>query len=372
MSRTAIPDPLVPRSSTAMRLLGLLLALLFAQPSWAVKFYTTGDTADVATATSQAVCLGGGGSDDEWADGWKYLLERSGGGDVVIIRADKSRGGYEPWLYDDPDGHGFRKINSVTTVLLTKAEDANRPDVVQEILNAELIFFAGGDQSVYIDWLRESKLLAAVEYALNVKKVPIGGTSAGMMILADIDFAAHYPSPSSKNGLVSSDDVLKDPTGIFVDLDRTVLIPPFMNKIVTDAHLTQRARQGRLVGFMARAVYNNYGDVFYNNVKGIGVDAGTAVCYDANGYAKVFGTGHAFFLQGNKPIERIEPGAPLNWYADGKALKTYKIQGYNSETRPSGDPAAGFDLRSWNGFGGGEEFWWVNGSDPTHPSLGMD
>ena len=350
---------------------GLFAKMIFtisffcAQNSLALKLYNTGSTADVSATTSQLICLAGGGNDDLWATGWKAMLTAAGGGDVVIIRADGSRGGYESWIYNDDSKNGFPKVNSVKVISLTKAADANRADVEQLILNAELVFFSGGDQSVYINWFRGSKLAEAVDYVMKVKKVPVGGTSAGMALLAGIDYSANYSSPSKKNAMVTADDVLKDPTGIFVDLDRTVLTPPFMNQVITDTHFSQRNRQGRLMGFMARAVYNNYGDVFYNNVKGIGADEGTAVCYNSAGQAQVHGAGNAYFLKGNSQIERLRVGYSLDWFANRQAVSAYVINGSQTQS-------AQFDLGSWVGVGGVVQNWWVDGFNQLAPLFGID
>lgn len=345
--------------------LTLIGALLAAVPARAVEIHTTGHPDKAARPSSQAICLAGGGSDDLWADGWRYLLERSGGGDVVVIRADGSLGGYEDWIYADPDKHGFPKVDSVTTVLMTKAEDANRADVEKLVLGAELVFFAGGDQSIYINWFKGSKLAAAVERVMNVKKIPVAGTSAGMALLAGIDYSARYGSPKDKDANVTAADVIGDPAGIFVDLDRNVITAPFMSRVVTDTHFSERSRQGRLFGFMARAVYNRYPGIDWRAVKGIAADEGTAVCYDSGGAAKVFGAGSAFFLSGNAPIERVEAGKSLIWNAGHKAVKAYVIPGAASGT-------ASFDLKSWSGTGGATHYWYADGVDPRASVFGID
>lgn len=346
----------------------LALALFSVLPlsALAATIYTTGNPYDVQTSAESVVCLGGGGSDDQWAEGWRSMLKASDGGDVVIIRADGKRGGYESWIYEDEDSHQFTKVNSVRTIVLESREDTQRPDVAKLVLQAEMVFFAGGDQSKYINWIKGSRLAAALEYVVHTKKIPIGGTSAGMALLAGIDYRAQHPSPSDGESMVTSEDVLRSPTEIFVDLDSTVLSPPLMSTIITDTHFSERNRQGRLLGFMARAVYNRYPNVHATNIKGIGADEGTAVCYTPEGRALVYGVGRAYFLQGQTQIERIEPGTSLNWYGDRKAVSAYVIQGSNS------NPSAGFDLTRWKGYGGVEQHWWVDGSNPHNPIFGMD
>lgn len=337
------------------------LSFLFVSTSFGLQIFKTGNPTDLVTSTKPAVCLAGGGSDDAWAQGWNYLLRQSGGGDIVIIRADQERGGYESWIYNDDDHHGFPKVNSVSTISIENAADANHADVVDTILKAELIFFAGGDQSTYIDWFLNSKLTKAVNYMIHSKRIPVGGSSAGMALLAGIDYTGKYPSPRDQHSNVSSDDVLKDPTGYFVDLDPRVLTAPFLKGVITDTHFSERSRQGRLVGFMARAVYNKYPDMNFKNIKSIAADEDTAVCYNPTGVAKIYGHGNVFFLRGLSQPERVQVGLSLDWNADGNAVSAYVISGQNNK--------ASFDLRSWTGFSGRQEFWSVDGQNEDAPIL---
>ncbi len=344
----------------------LLAVLMFAStvPVHAVQFYTTGNTANVTKTTSLGVCLAGGGSDDAWAGGWKFMLNKAGGGDIVVIRADGTRGGYESFIYNDDGNHGFPLVDSVTTIVIESASDANRTDVETAIRNAEMVFFAGGDQYLYISWFNNSKVESAVEYLLNSKKAPVGGTSAGMALLGGIDFTARYDSPDPNKDLVDSEDVMNDPTGYFVDLNRTVVNPPFMSNVITDTHFSARNRFGRIVGFMARADYN-WSDVSATSIKAIASDEGTAACFDGGGIAKVYGSGKAYFLKGNKAIERIRSGYSLDWWGSRQAVKAYVITG-------SAGGAGSFNLGSWSGSGGLSEYWWVDGSVESDPIFGRN
>ncbi|NUM89467.1 MAG: Type 1 glutamine amidotransferase-like domain-containing protein, partial [Bdellovibrionales bacterium] len=200
--------------------------LFWAGHASALQVYRTGSPHDAATATSSLTCLAGGGSDDLWAAGWRRMLELSGGGDVVVVRADGERGDYESWIYADEGGHRFPRVNSVTTVVLDARRDADDPRAVEAVGNAEMIFFAGGDQSRYVDWIHRTGFERALYAAIFQRSVPVGGTSAGMAFLAGIDYTGRFSSPSSPGGWVSSEDVLADPSGAFVDLNPLVLVGP--------------------------------------------------------------------------------------------------------------------------------------------------
>lgn len=345
------------------KFIALIITLTVAHPAYAVRIHTTGSTTDISTSTNPLICLAGGGSDNRWGQGWRAMLEASGGGDIVIIRTDGQRGGYEPWIYNDEGENGFPRVNSVKTLTISRARDANRADVERMILNAELVFFAGGDQSRYINWFRNSRLIKAVDYVMRTKRIPVGGSSAGMALLAGIDYRADLPSPANKKAFVTSEDALKDPTGKFLALDREVLVPPYMKNVITETHFSQRNRKGRLMGFMARAIYNNYDDIYYENIRGIGADEGTAVCYDDTGIAQVYGVGSVYFLQGLTPIERIQPGSSLDWFGNRQAIAAYTIKG-------SDNPSARFNMSLWRGFGGISQYWWIDGANQFLPVIG--
>lgn len=345
--------------------ISLIACTLIISQTALAKIYSKGNAADVTVVTQPILCLAGGASDDLWADGWKLLLNASGGGDVVIIRPDTGRGTYESWIYDDSGSHNLPKVDSVTTIPLTKASNALSPEAATAVRNAELIFFDGGDQSIYLAMIEGTPLEAALDYALHVRRVPMGGTSAGMALLGGIDFTAKY-RPSRKSSLVTSELAMKDPTARYVDLDRRTLVPPFLDHVITDTHFSQRNRQGRLVSFMARAVYNNYGDINPFNIKGIGADEGTAFCYDTvTGIGKVYGTNSVHFAIGNANIERIATGFSLNWLWGREAVKVYSIPA-------SANATAGFDLSTWTGTGGKVSYWFVDGTDEASPVFGQN
>lgn len=327
------------------------------------KVYQTGSLTNVTPQTQPVLCLAGGGSDDLWVDGWKKLLNAANGGDVVVIRPNSGKGTYDKWIYQDGNNNGLPKVNSVTTIDLAKASDAFEASAVQAVQNAELIFFDGGDQSIYLNYIEGSPLEVALNQALHVRHTPMGGTSAGMALLGGIDFTARYPV-SKRVGGVTATYAMNDPTAQFVDLDRNTLVPPFMSQIITETHFSQRGRQGRLMTFMARAVYNNYGDINFSNIKGIAADEGTAFCFDTTtGLGKVYGTNSVYFTIGNAPIERITPGAGLDWFAQRQAVKVYSIPASQNAT-------ASFDISTWTGIGGQQKYWYVDGTDPLNSVFG--
>jgi cyanophycinase-like exopeptidase len=64
---------------------------------------------------------------------------------------------------------------------------------------------------------------------------------------------------------------------------------------------------GRFLVFIARQI----ADGKYDEVLGIGVDAGTSVVVDAVGQARVLGDGAAYFVLADHKPEACQPGMPL-------------------------------------------------------------
>ncbi|PGH38751.1 MAG: cyanophycinase, partial [Candidatus Nephrothrix sp. EaCA] len=90
------------------------------------------------------------------------MIERSGGGNVVIVRASGN------YLYNRTiDSLG--KVQSVETLLINSRELADHPETAEVIRKAEMLFIAGGDQSNYMNYWRGTQTAAAINYLLNEK-----------------------------------------------------------------------------------------------------------------------------------------------------------------------------------------------------------
>ena len=146
-----------------------------------LRIFLTGDSSDVQTSTQAGLLLAGGSTDVTAAMRW--LLNRSGGGDVVVIRSSGADG-YNQYLFD------LATVNSVETILIDSRDKAFLPLVADKIRKAELLFIAGGDQWNYTRFWRDSPVEDAINFLILEKKVPVGGTSAGCAILGDYYFTA--------------------------------------------------------------------------------------------------------------------------------------------------------------------------------------
>src|SRR4051812_17380252 len=101
------------------------------------QYFLTGSAADVQTPAKPGFALVGGGTDQD--DVMRWFLERSGGGDVVILRASGGDG-YNGYL------NKLGKIDSVESIVVNTREAALDPFVARKIRAAEAVFLAGGDQ----------------------------------------------------------------------------------------------------------------------------------------------------------------------------------------------------------------------------------
>ena len=306
-----------------------------------------GSSSDIITTTTAGTVLMGGGSDVDAAFTW--MINKSGGGDFVVIRATGGSG-YNSYIY------GLGTANSVETFLINSVSLANNVALVETIKKAEAVFFAGGDQNDYISYYKGTLLGDALNFLANTKKVPIGGTSAGMAIQGKI----YYDGITN----VLSQEALNDPyasgTGIHYN---DFLQNPFLANTICETHFNTKGgttsngitgRQGRLMTFLARMVT----DQNIAQPKAIACDEKTAVCIDENGIAMVIGLGKAYFLQKYCATpELCTAGQALN-FTNG--AKVYAIQGPGSYTSPP-TVARSVNLNNYSTvFGGNYEYWVVN------------
>ena len=290
----------------------------------------------------------GGATEDDNAMIW--FLERSNGGDILVLRTSGSNG-YNDYLYNELGVD----VNSVETIVLNNSSAANESYIHNKVLNAEAIWFAGGDQSNYVNYIRGTQLNIMINEAIFERNIVVGGTSAGMAIMGGYYFTA-------QNGTVTSNEALFNPYNESVTVDNTPFLEVnYLSNVITDQHYDDPDRKGRHIVFMSR-ILTDYGAPVF----GIACDEYTAVCIDFNGNARVFGEypnydDNAYFLQVNCEVpenypEVSLPNIPLVWNANNQAIKVYNVKG-----TVSGENS--FNISSWNSGSGGEwqEWYILNG-----------
>ncbi len=307
--------------------------------------YFTGNSENIYTETNRGICLMGGSTEDDNAMIW--FLEQANGGDILVLRTSGSDG-YNNYLYNEL---GI-DVNSVETIVLNNNAAVNETYIHQKISNAEAIWFAGGNQWNYINYLRGTEVNNLINEAITNRNIVIGGTSAGMAIMGGFYFTA-------ENGTVTSEDALSNPYGEAVSVDGSPFLEvDFLSNVITDQHYDDPNRKGRHTVFMSR-ILTDYGIP----ANGIACDEYTAVCIDSFGNARVFGEypdydDNAYFLQVNCEVSNNYPevcssGVPLEWNMDNNAIKVYNVKG-----TISGENS--FNVSTWgSGIGGLWQEWYI-------------
>jgi cyanophycinase-like exopeptidase len=293
-----------------------------------VNLGKVGSTTDKVTTTTGGFVLMGGGTDVD--AGIQWMIGKSGGGDVVVLRSTGTNA-YNTYI------QGLGTVNSVQTLLVDTTTEGDNACVAETIRRAEMLFIAGGNQQDYIDYFKGRAVGSAINYLINTKKVPVGGTSAGMAI------QGQYVHPG---GAPDDATVLQSPTTVAIT--NNFLNDALLVNAVTDTHFSQRTRQPRLMAFMASTLYN-YG-VTWQNVRGIACDESTAYALDANGSGKVFGTNACFFAKATGAPEVLVPGSPLTWNLNQQALSVYRVPGTASGVNT-------FNMGTFTGTGGTTQYW---------------
>jgi cyanophycinase len=283
----------------------------------AYKYSRIGSAEDATAKTTAGYALMGGGTDQDAA--FKFLCDKSGGGDFLILTAsaDKDYDDYNPYIQK------LCHQNSVATISIPNSEAANDPFVAATIRKAEALFITGGDQAKYVTYWKPSPMRDAMQELIR-RGVPLGGTSAGLAIMGEFDFAALHDTAYSEQSL-------KNPYNEGVTIDHNFLAIPHLDNIITDTHFKKRDRLGRTLAFMARILQ----DGMSQQIRAIGVDEKSVVLLEADGAMTVVGSGTgAYFYRPTAPPETCEPKTPLTF----RGIEVYHV--------PTGGK---FNLVSWTG-----------------------
>ena len=306
-------------------LLSLVVVCFFASSIYAAnkqgfQAFIVGNPADAqqSPSLSPGLVLMGGGTDVDAAFQW--MCQKAGGGDFVVIRTTGTDA-YNPYI------QGLcPQMDSVETIIITSTTGANSAYVSSHIQNAEALWIAGGDQSTYTALWRGTAVQTGVNFLLNSKQAPVGGTSAGLAVLSQFIYTGAL-------GSVTSSQALANPFHRYVTLERDLFQSALGGNKLYDSHFVTRDRMGRSLVFLARIVNNGWAA----QPRGIGIDEQTAVLVEPNGASTMVGSGAAYFLQAPGPAQVLADRTPMTYLNIG----VYKV--------PQG---ATFNLSTWTGTGG--------------------
>jgi len=313
----------------------LLLAFLFSNllllsAHAKVTRYLTGNGADVQpTLFGPAHDLGGGGTDVDPAIQWMINQVRGCTDcttkvDVVVIRATGTNG-YNAPIY------GMDGVDSVETLVITSRRDANTTAVETTLTNAEVIFYAGGDQCDYVSYYQGTKVETATEAVYN-RGGAVGGTSAGTAIQGEFVYDAC-------TGSVTSAEALANPYQRYISFTYNFFSWLNFTDVITDTHFVTRDRMGRTMAFVARQIQDRQ----TNTALSVAIDEVTSVVVDKNGLATVLGNGAAYFVLGDHAPEVCLASQPLT-FSNYKIWKVAPGGTFDLKNRPT----TGYYLRSVN------------------------
>jgi cyanophycinase len=290
----------------------LACAAFCADPPY--KYYLTGSAADIQPRTTPGFALVGGGKDVDSV--FRWFLERSGGGDIVVLRASGADG-YNPYM------KALAAVDSVESLVVATPEAARDPFVADRIQKAEALFIAGGDQWNYVRCWNHTPVSEAIQQLIE-KGVPVGGTSAGLAVLGEYIYTAEHDT-------VTSAKALADPFDERVGTD--FLRIPALKSIITDTHFHARDRMGRTLAFLARMLETGK----LPEARAIAIDERTAALTEPDGRIVIDGDNSVYFLRARKAAEVCKAGTPLTIHG----ITVYRVA-------RGGD----FDLKSWTGHKG--------------------
>jgi cyanophycinase len=299
----------------------ILLSVVSIIPAQAkVTRYLTGNAADVSPALAgPAHDMGGGSTDVDAALQW--IIDQVRGCtscstkiDVVILRSSGSNG-YNDYIY------AMNGVDSVETLVITSARDVTSA-IETTIRNAEVVFFAGGDQCNYVTNFKGTLVETAVE-AVYARGGGVGGTSAGTAILGDFTYDAC-------KGSILSSEALANPYHRYATFTYDFFKFANLQNTITDSHFVPRDRMGRLLAFLARQIKDGKAAT----ALGIAVNEVTSVVVDRNGIATVMGDGPAYFILADHMPEVCVSGTPLT-YSNYKIWKVDTGGTFDLRNRPS-------------------------------------
>ena len=313
----------------AVVLFCLLMALFPSSAQAEVWHELDGNAEDVKPQLMGPVYnLGGGDKDVDRAIQW--TIDRVRGCedcstkiDLVVLRfltdTDQKvweRDGEEPNLKGDYLGYHellpsedsppkLQGLDSIETFVFSNParQDADDAEIAKAIEQAEVVFFAGGDQCKYTRNFKRTAIESAVE-SVQAKGGAIGGTSAGAMIQGEWIFNACSDA-------VTSNDALADP---YEDILFTDNLFPWsaLKGTIVDTHFYQDDRMGRAMTFVARLLRDGMTD----RALAIGIDEDTSLVIDRQGIAQVMTDdedGSTYFILGDRQPEVCEPETPLSF-----------------------------------------------------------
>ncbi len=176
----------------------------------------------------------------------------------------------------------------VTILNIRERAQAEKPEWLQLVEEADCVMFSGGDQSRIVDIIGHSSMHEILTRRFESDGLVIAGTSAGAMAMSKEMISGGSSTEALTKGAVSMRDGMN-----------------FIPKLIIDTHFVQRGRFGRMAEAVAK----------YPNLLGVGLAEDTGLVIKDSNHFTVIGSGMVIIfdpsdLQNNN--EKILPkGMPM-------------------------------------------------------------
>ena len=231
------------------------------------------------------------------------LIALGGGGDDVLIKLIHSEHCHHKSAIEvittaapEPeesgqayvDAFGELGLPNVRFMHIDEANEADQPEYIRRIKQADVIFFTGGDQRRLLQFLRGTQIHKILNERYYTEELIIAGTSAGSAAMSDRMIYEGYGPYSLEKGRTKTSAGLS-----------------FIRKVYIDTHFTERGRFGRLA--IAVSQHPEY--------IGIGLGEETGVVIREGNLVAVFGIGVVTIIDGAEikysNIDEVAPGLPI-------------------------------------------------------------
>jgi cyanophycinase len=232
---------------------------------------------NIAFATGEKVLIGGGKRAPSIL---KKMIELTGDKPILLV----------PLASEIPDeivlaiknefaNLGFNKVEGYNC----KAENIDDETCLNQIKNAGLIFFTGGDQNRLLKAFKNSKALLLIQ-DLHRNVTHLAGTSAGTAIMSEVMLTGSPLAPYTEFD------------GIRPNLVETTWGFGFVKKIIIDQHFLKRGRENRLISTV----------LDHPQLIGVGIDEATAVLIHPDESFDVVGDSSVMIVDGRKSQIKIK------------------------------------------------------------------
>ncbi len=236
------------------------------------------------------VCAIGGGSENysDWSDvPYSWIVQKARNKKIIILSYSSD---VTSWL---PNYFLSKGATTAYNKAISSRSSADLQSTYDELKTADGIFLRGGDQFQYISLWKGTKTEQALR-EIFLRGGVIAGTSAGAMVLGELNFTA-------KNGSTTSHEALNSPVSSLIDIDTSFL--PLVPSVLFDTHFIERGRFGRTVASLYKSKQN-----FNRNIIAVGIDDRTALCIDSLGFGTVYGSGAVAFFIADEMTRMTFPG----------------------------------------------------------------